>query len=100
MYSFYDEQFNTGPAYLISNVHFKLCNVVNLVSTSDVYLEGIHAVLTNLSYPEIIDVQEHSCIKIDKIIKRYLYSSRIYLEVPDISLYEKGSNKGETIHES
>ena len=65
-----------------------------------IYMGGIYAVLTNLPYPENNDVQEHACIKIDKIIKRYLYSSGIYLEVPDISLYEKGSHKGDTIHES
>ena len=33
---FYFEQFNMGSAYLISNAHFKLPNVAELVSISDV----------------------------------------------------------------
>ena len=64
-----------------------------------IYLEGKHDVLNNLPYPEIIDVPEHSYINIDKIIKYNLYSDGQYLEVPDISFYEKGLHKGNTINE-
>ena len=35
---FYYEQFNMGATYLMSNAHFKLPNVVDLVSKSDVKL--------------------------------------------------------------
>ena len=152
---FYYEQFNMGTAYLMSNAHFKLPNVVDLVRKSNVkihlkitkvlhstptsvsieitsifkfildeysttskerkspwmlnipqnmnearsiYLEGKHAVLTNLPYPEINDLNEHSYINIDEIIKHYLYSGGTYLEVPDISFYEKGLHKGGSVN--
>ena len=144
-----------GTAYLMSNAHFKLPNVVVLVRKSDVkihlkitkfssvytkisfnrnyiyfqvhscwvlhhiqkhkspwmlnipqnmnearsiYLEGKHDVLTNLPYPEINNINEHLYVDIDEIIKHYLYSGGPYLEVPDISFYEKGLHKCSSVN--
>jgi len=120
-----------GASYLISNAHFKLPNVAELVSLSDVntqlkitkvlqsipssiteemtsifkdilekccskskmqrtpwmlgipqnmnvarstYLEGKHAVIPNLPHPLIQDLNDHSYVNIEEIIKYYLYS--------------------------
>ena len=57
------------------------------------YLERKHDVLTNLPYPEINDINDHSYDDIDEIVKHYWYSGGQYLEVPDISFYEKSLHK-------
>ena len=153
---FYFEQFNMGSAYLISNAQFKLPNVAELVSVSDVntqlrltkvlnsipssiseemtsifkdildrycsnskmskspwmlsipqnmttarstYIEGKHAVIPNLPHPHIQDFHEHSYVNIEEIIKHYLYSGGDYLEVPNITFYQKGLDQESNINE-
>ena len=61
----------------------------NTNESKSIYLEGKHVVLTNLPYPEINDVNENSYVNIDEIIKHYLYSGGQYLDVSDISYYER-----------
>ena len=59
----------------------------NMHDARSIYLEGKHAVVTNLPYPEINDIDEHS-------------SGRQYFEIPDMSFYKKGLHKkGDTINE-
>ena len=153
---FYFEQFNMGSAYLIYNAHFKLPNVVELVSISVVntklkitkvlhsipssiseemtsifkdildrycsnskmrkspwmlsipqnmsvarstYIEGKHAVIPNLPHPQIQDFHDHSYVNIEEIIKHYLYSGGDYLEVQNITFYQKGLDKAYNINE-
>ena len=65
----------------------------NVNEARSIYLEGKHDVLTNLPYPEINDINDHSYDDIDEIVKHYWYSGGQYLEVPDISFYEKSLHK-------
>ena len=66
-------------------------NIPQKVSEArSINLEGKYAVVTNFPYLEINDINEHSYVNIDEIVIHYLYSSGQYLEVPDISFYEKG----------
>ena len=71
----------------------------NVNEARTIYLGRKHAVLTNLPYREINDIGDHSNVDIDEIVKHYLYSGGQYLEVPDISFYEKKTFTGNSVNE-
>ena len=71
----------------------------NMSVVRSTYIEGKHAVNSNLPYSHTQDLHGHSYVNIEEIIKHNLYSGGVYLEVPNISFNQKGLDKASNINE-
>ena len=71
---FYFEQFNMGSAYIISNAHFKLPNVAELVSISDV---NTQLKITKVLHSTPSSISEEMTSIFRDILDRYCSNSKI-----------------------